>query len=35
MSEQCLHWEKQSLAFKAVIVTIQYHMDYGSELQKV
>jgi hypothetical protein len=27
--------EKQSLAFKAVIVTIQYHMDNGSELYKV
>jgi hypothetical protein len=27
--------EKQSLAFKAVIVTIQYHMDNGSELFKV
>jgi hypothetical protein len=27
--------EKQSLAFKAVNVTIQYHMDNGSELYKV
>jgi hypothetical protein len=27
--------EKQSLAFQAVIVTIQYHMDNGSELFKI
>jgi hypothetical protein len=28
-------WEKQSLALKAVIATIHYHVDNGSELPKV